>query len=360
MTPQDLFSPNYARARERFCSAALAAGWALASYPISHRGPQGEDLTIDVAVLAPQGATDTVVISSGLHGVEGFLGSAVQLGCLLPAHGLVGAMQQKRVVLIHALNPYGFAWRRRWNEDNIDLNRNFLLPGERFAGAPALYKVLDSFINPRTSPTRVDPFFLKLLSPLFKYGFLALKQAIPVGQYEFPKSLFYGGSQPAQLQAILHTHLPRWVGDAQRITHLDIHSGLGEWGTYKLLLEWSSTADEQHRLAQMLGAECLELDVDENISFKSRGGLGTWCKSLLPDRHYDFATAEFGTYSNISIIAALRAENRAHWWGEPGHEHAWTKARLLERFAPASHSWRERCVQQGLQLCRQVCTSGEA
>ena len=30
------------------------------------------------------------------------------------------------IVLVHALNPFGFAWRRRWNENNVDLNRNFL------------------------------------------------------------------------------------------------------------------------------------------------------------------------------------------------------------------------------------------
>ena len=30
------------------------------------------------------------------------------------------------VVLVHALNPHGFAHRRRVNEDNVDLNRNFV------------------------------------------------------------------------------------------------------------------------------------------------------------------------------------------------------------------------------------------
>jgi hypothetical protein len=28
-------------------------------------------------------------------------------------------------MLIHALNPFGFAWLRRVNEANVDLNRNF-------------------------------------------------------------------------------------------------------------------------------------------------------------------------------------------------------------------------------------------
>lgn len=358
MSPQDLFSPNYATARERFCVAAAAAGLALESHPIAQRGPDGEALSIDVAVSAganTANTTSTLVISSGLHGVEGFLGAAIQLGCLLPEAGVVDLLARQRVVLIHALNPYGFAWRRRWNEDGVDLNRNFLLDGERFRGAPPLYRPLNRFINPRSSPTRVDPFLLKLVSPLFKYGFAALKRTIPVGQYAFHKGLFYGGRQPAPLQGILRQHLPRWVGASPHITHLDIHTGLGDWATYKLLLEWSATADEQARLAQQFGGDCLELDTDENTSFKSRGGLGTWCKALLPDRRYDFATAEFGTYSNISVIAALRAENRAHWWGEPGGDQGWAKARLVERFAPASNLWRERCVLQGLRLCEQAC-----
>jgi hypothetical protein len=30
------------------------------------------------------------------------------------------------VVFIHAVNPYGMSFWRRWNENNVDLNRNFL------------------------------------------------------------------------------------------------------------------------------------------------------------------------------------------------------------------------------------------
>jgi hypothetical protein len=29
-------------------------------------------------------------------------------------------------VLVHALNPFGFAMLRRWNEEGVDLNRNAL------------------------------------------------------------------------------------------------------------------------------------------------------------------------------------------------------------------------------------------
>lgn len=67
------FSPNYNAARKRFRDAALALGCSLEAYPIEQIGPDGADLTIDVAFLGNPNSQKIVVVSSGLHGVEGFL-----------------------------------------------------------------------------------------------------------------------------------------------------------------------------------------------------------------------------------------------------------------------------------------------
>jgi hypothetical protein len=47
-------------------------------HPIAGRGPQGEALAIDVAIVPGGASRSTLVVSSGIHGVEGFLGSAIQ------------------------------------------------------------------------------------------------------------------------------------------------------------------------------------------------------------------------------------------------------------------------------------------
>ena len=39
-------------------------------------------------------------------------------------------MLSVRVVIVHAVNPYGFACGRRFNEDGVDLNRNVLSDDE--------------------------------------------------------------------------------------------------------------------------------------------------------------------------------------------------------------------------------------
>lgn len=131
-----LFSPDYRLARQRFRDAARAAGFALEEHPIEQEGPRGEVLTIDVARKGPPRPRSVLAVSSGTHGVEGFFGSAVQLawlesGAALPA--------EDAALLIHAVNPFGFAWVRRVNEDNVDLNRNFLCAGQTYEGLSLIH-----------------------------------------------------------------------------------------------------------------------------------------------------------------------------------------------------------------------------
>ena len=84
-----------------------------------------------------------IVHSSGTHGVEGYLGAAVQIRFLHELY-LRNEKQQRlannpraaspsasnnkvrKILLIHAVNPHGMRHHRRTNENNVDLNRNVL------------------------------------------------------------------------------------------------------------------------------------------------------------------------------------------------------------------------------------------
>src|SRR5262245_30567740 len=143
------FSPDYTSAKHRFREIAAQAGARLETLPLTATGPNNEELSIDIAWLGSHTPQRALVHSSGLHGVEGFAGSAIQLE-LLERPPLLRA--DTAIVLVHVLNPYGMAWLRRVNENNVDLNRNFLARGERWAGAPALYSRLDPLLNPPAPP----------------------------------------------------------------------------------------------------------------------------------------------------------------------------------------------------------------
>src|SRR5262249_10220051 len=120
------FSPDYAGARDRFRDVIKRLGLPSESHTMQARGPNAEPLHMDVATIGPAKSDRAVIVSSGLHGIEGFFGSAVQLAWLVRYAKSPVLPPSTKVVLAHALNPFGFAWFRRWNENNVDLNRNFL------------------------------------------------------------------------------------------------------------------------------------------------------------------------------------------------------------------------------------------
>ncbi len=82
-----------------------------------------DGLFIDILHLPPnQNTGKLLVISSGVHGVEGYPGSAVQqmfLNELLSSD----VISEMGVLIIHGVNPYGFKFQRRVSENNVDLNR---------------------------------------------------------------------------------------------------------------------------------------------------------------------------------------------------------------------------------------------
>ena len=345
------FPPDYFAARDRFRAAVARLGWACEAHPIAARGPAGEELTLDVAVSP--GLGPALVTSSGVHGVEGPFGSAVQLA-LLDRWATTGP-PPPRVVLLHAVSPFGYAWRRRFDESSADPNRNFLKPGEAYAGSPPGYAALDGLLNPPSPPSRWEPFRLKAAWAVLRHGMPALRQAVASGQYDFPRGLIFGGSAPSESHRVIAAHLPRWLGGARRVVHLDFHTGLGAWGRWKLLIDAPLSAAQRGWLAERYGADGFEDEGPAGMSYRARGGFGEWCATGGFAADYLFACAEFGTFGPIRMLAGVRAENRA--WHHGDRADRW-RAELGELFCPADPAWRAAVLAGGLDVVdRAVCGS---
>lgn len=344
------FSSDYLTARTRFREAVEHVGWRWEPYGVGSTGPTGEELTIDVASSAQLPTDSLLVISSGLHGVEGFLGSAVQLALLHRWRRDGGPPAGLRCIMLHALNPSGFAWSRRFDADNIDLNRNFLLDGVEYRGSSERYARLNGFLNPRWPPSRWDLFFLKGCWILLRYGKPAIKDAIIAGQHDFPTGLFFGGKGPSRAMQILREHMRSWIGHATTVVHLDFHTGLGSWGTYKILTSRLRPAQREW-ITRTFGAATHEENDPRGVAYQPRGDLSRWCMAQNFAPTYLFAYAEFGTYTNLRVFAGLRAENQAHHWGRAGEPSTIAaKERLRELFCPASAEWRSQALEQGIDI----------
>jgi hypothetical protein len=347
------YAPNYVTARERLVHEARRRGAVHQSWPIDATGPVGEPLCIDYLRFGAEKASRVLIISSGLHGVEGYFGSAVQWAWLMrhpePRDGVA-------VVLLHALNPFGFAWRRRFDGENIDPNRNFLLPGEEYRGAPPLYGPIYSLFRMDVPPRRIDPAHAARVAYIIaRYGLRQLRVTIPVGQYEFPLGPFFGGKGPCATQRVLASHLAAIWTEAEQVVHVDLHSGLGKWGGYKILIDDAEQSSEHFWWQERFGNELVEVCQKTVTAYPARGSLGPWLRHYFPGQQFHYATLEFGTYRPKRVMDALMAETRAFNCGllaDPRYE--WTRQQLLEVFVPTNALWRHSVVEQSLSVLDQA------
>lgn len=241
------FSQSYAQARQKFLDAARSRGLPVASHVLPGRtGAQGEELATDTALIGRADAENLLIVTSGTHGVEGFCGSGCQ-AALIGDEEMAGRLTPARtaMLLVHAVNPWGFSHLRRTNEDNIDLNRNCVDFG-RPRPANAGYRELDALLMPATWPPTAEN-EQAIAAYQQRQGLPAFQHAVSAGQYELPAGLFYGGTGPAWSQQTMRAILERHGAGRKRIGWIDIHTGLGPWGHGEKIFAGRPVAEELAR-----------------------------------------------------------------------------------------------------------------
>ena len=338
------FSPDYSTARDRFREAAGTAGATLHSLDLTPRGPAGEALSIDIAWFGATQPRSAFVHTTGMHGVEAYTGSAVQLALLDELPRLSG---DAALILVHVLNPYGMSWLRRTNDNNVDLNRNHLVDGEAFSGAPPLYATLDPLLNPRSPPSR-DAFGLRAGTAVLRHGFSRVKQAVAEGQYEFPRGLFFGGKALQEGPRKYMDWLREHVGACNYVFAVDLHTGLGRHATDTVLPDLQ--ASRMDDLSAALNRTLIDRS-QETVAYTVRGGLGSALPRVLAQSRVDFLLQEIGTYGPFRVLHALREENRWHFHGDGTLAHP-AKSNLREALCPAAIHWRRQALAHGVRLAR--------
>ena len=300
------FSPDYFTARSRFREGAQKAGGRLTSMELDAKGPAGEDLTIDIAWFGAKQPREVLLHSSGLHGVEAFAGSAIQLQLL--DQGLPVIPENAALVLVHVINPYGMAWLRRFNENNVDLNRNFLGPNEDYCGTPEGYPEFDSFLNPK-SPPSWDLFYPRAGWLIVRYGMPTLKQVVAGGQYEYPKGLFFGGKALEEGPRKVQEFVRKRLESAEHAVVVDVHTGLGPFAFDTLFVHAGDEGSPIYlEMKRAFGERVASLDPERGPGYRIKGAYDTMYSRLLEGDKVSFLTQEFGTDDAVDVLYALREE----------------------------------------------------
>ncbi|DBA04485.1 TPA: hypothetical protein N0F65_010081 [Lagenidium giganteum] len=354
------YSDSYATARALFRARARAANAELHALPLSL---PDLDLTVDVAVL--RGSKENVLLHlSGTHGVEGFAGSAIQ-SALLKEYAT--RKPAATVVFVHAVNPYGFAMLRRFNERNVDLNRNFLTPAEfkeRAAMDPNHFGYMDvsDILNPKDI---TGSFWLRAARLLMTHSFATVKRGIVSGNYHFPKTVYYGGAEQEEslvlIQQFLRQHLD--LAAVKRVTVVDVHTGLGAPGQDTLMIgpSTSSQDDAKATYSSSVSAKRLALigDSSNGVSEGYDGATGFvvdgFARMFGDDATKRLAVVqEFGTTPGVFVLKATMEENVMFQRGHGGARLPYASKLRDVFYLHRSASWKRSVVERGQAVAQET------
>tara|TARA_B100000767_G_scaffold269893_1_gene292554 strand:+ start:264 stop:1406 length:1143 start_codon:yes stop_codon:yes gene_type:complete len=354
---QSVFNDTYVDARTMFIGEANKTGAITESFEHPARqGPHGETLTagaltMDTAWIGPRDATAVMVMICGTHGPESFTGAALQLDWLQQHKQLPSASMA--MLLIHAANPFGWAYCSRTTENNVDLNRNFIdhsHPPEQGALTQPIQKLLS-----RSSAK--GPHFKRILFGLVKrllrIGPTKILDEISQGQYSHPNGIGFGGNSAEWSNLTLRSIFTRQLRHAERVTIIDWHTGIGKYGKPCFLCFDHPNTDEYKRARRMWGA-----GIDNSNASYSSGKRPSY-QGLLINALRDTAQAtgakttscviEFGTYSNIKMLKALLIDRWLRCAANAAKPETKIKlqTQMLRLFYPSDPYWRASVLKSG-------------
>jgi hypothetical protein len=247
---QKYYSENWYQATEKFYQNASRYGdlrWCM---------KDGHEFDIPYVLIGD--GPHKVVINSGVHGIEGFFGSAAQNMFLDKfAQDLTPDFLQKyTIVLIHVINGWGMQNRMREVMDTkrgglVDLNRNF---GVDFSRPEALPQNPKYDLAHEMLLAKPDAVAKKNAIKDFYYKHKAdgAWDAIGHGQYKHPYGLFFGGAAPmTENKMTMHIYDDVMRG-AKSLTSIGLHTGLGRYYRKRGQATWQLLVShpEQHKNTQ--------------------------------------------------------------------------------------------------------------
>jgi hypothetical protein len=361
------FSETYPVARDKFMYAAMAANADVKSYPHPLKGAFGEGLYTDVAWVGPKDAKNVIVTCSGMHGVEGYAGSACQNYMMDEvSYGRLVLPENTAVLHIHAINPWGFSHGRRVNENGVDVNRNFV-DFDNIPKDEGYTEIADAMVNEdwraRGGTLRVISTYVKQMSQKKN-----VTRAATGGQYTNPEGIYYGGTEREWSNLVMEKILKEHLSEADRIGYIDLHTGMGDYEELSILHNYTEEDKQSHTMKSFFPRHRFEVLTESVMQQESLNGENvTFFEDFLSDKVIFTSSIEFGTqkchkrsplWAGVNLISTLCEEHSLYLVAKDIPEILESaygkkvKSNLREIFNPNDEEWQEIVLFESNKMWR--------
>jgi hypothetical protein len=362
------YPANYDESRDNFKKTMMMLKNKLSPdmAEISLRVPSQfqKPLSIDGFYMPQRGPSKErlLIITSGVHGVEAYTGAAIQMD-FLNNYFDPKWLERMGVLVIHAVNPYGYHYNRRVTENNVDLNRNLSARAQDFQSRIPDYEDFDPFINPQQSLSMsLWQDFKLLIRSLYRLATLGRKKMVQTsigGQYQNPQGIYYGGQQPEDNTELIRQIFSNIGRPYSKILHIDLHTGYGERGTLHFFVNPEIT--ELQGFREIFSGFPIDKGSDEDF-YEITGSFDGLTLDVFKGKEKVIPmTFEFGTLDSQTIMGGFMSlrnsimENQGHHHGYANKQSEEAiKKDFLEMFNPSAKDWRDKVMKEGTETLRLV------
>lgn len=364
----DVFFNEYEEVRAHFLDkvAQLEAS-GITTESESYAIDETEGLYIDTVYVPANEKKNLIVLTTGVHGIEGYIGS-VMLDVFWDEVYPTLDKENTGILVVANINPYGMKYHRRFNENNVDLNRNFILDWESFDLATNKdYPQVDEFLGPDKAMGNLFwhelGFYGSMIKQLFSAGVDTVSNAVTGGQYEYAEGIYYGGVEDQKSTAYVKDIFEKTLtGNYENIVHIDVHSGYGP--RYNMVIFNSIYEDlTEEESKEAFGYDYI-IAYDSESFYPTTGDTTDFYYRLweqLGKQNILFSTCfEFGTigdafWDTVKSMKYTVEENRNYWYpSDNGITNATIRERYHEMYYPTEKAWREKTVEDFKAACKGV------
>lgn len=335
----------------------------------SHAIDEADGLFIDtIYIPATEKQTNLIVLTTGVHGIEGYIGSVMLDVFWQEIYPTEVDKDNTGVLVVANVNPYGMKYHRRYNENNVDLNRNFILDWNSFdMTVNKDYPKVDAFLGPQKAMGNAlwheASFYGSLVVEVVQDGADVISNALLGGQYEYPEGVYYGGNGDEESTTYLKNVFKQTLeSEYENVVHIDIHSGYGPRYNMVIFNSVFETMNEAESV-ELFGYNNV-IAYDSEAFYPTTGDTTDYYYRLHEQMGVDttlFSTCfEFGTIGDsfIDSIISMKytiEENQNHWYPTNNKTmNEIVKERYQELFYPTETEWREKTIEDFSVACKGV------
>ena len=311
-----------------------------------------------------------IVLTTGVHGMEGYIGS-VMLDVFFEEIYPTLNKENTGVLVVANVNPYGMKNYRRYNENNVDLNRNFIIDWDNFdLTSNTDYPEVKEFLQPEGAIGNAlwheAGFYLSLAKEAMTKGADKVSDALLTGQYEYPQGVYYGGNgdeiSTAYLKSVFADCLD---SEYENIVHIDVHSGYGPRynmvifnSVYETMTEAETKEAFGYDYVISHDSESFYATTGDTTDFFYRLAEAEGSEKDLFSTCFEFGTIGDSFMDSILSLKYTVDENRQHWYPTDNETSAAVvRENYFELFYPTETQWREKTVQDFIQAANGVLNS---